>query len=102
MDGKNQKTFLSDDEIERIVDTFNQGIESDDFSVHADYEAIKSSNYSFSAGQYFEVKVEYMDITAEEFEGKMARFKSSLYEKFKKGRELEESIMKQLEGLKYE
>ena len=29
---------------------------------------IKEKNYSFSAGQYFEVKIEYVNITQEEYE----------------------------------
>ena len=31
------------------------------------YDQIKEKNYSFSAGQYFDVKIEYTDITSEEF-----------------------------------
>ena len=42
------------------------------------YEQIKEKNYSFSAGQYFDVKIEYIDITHEEFEAKMNSFKTNL------------------------
>ena len=57
---------------------------------------IKNKGYSFSAGQYFEVKIEYVDITAEEFEVKMGEYKCSLSERFKKSHELEEEITKKL------
>ena len=68
----------------------------DDFSVKVSYDDIKNKGYSFSAGQYFEVKIEYVDITAEEFEVKMGEYKCSLSERFKKSHELEEEITKKL------
>lgn len=101
-EGKNQKTILRDYEVNQIIDTFLNREVIDDFSVIVPLEDIKEKNYSFSAGQYFEIKIEYVDITAEEFEAKMNGFKSSLAEKFKKSHELEESIMKQLGELVYE
>ena len=95
-DGKNQRTVLSDAEVKRIEDTFiNQDV-IDDFSVKVSYDDIKNKGYSFSAGQYFEVKIEYVDITAEEFEVKMGEYKCSLSERFKKSHELEEEITKKL------
>ena len=101
-DGKNQRTVLSDEEVKRIEDTFiNQDV-IDDFSVKVSYDDIKNKGYSFSAGQYFEVKIEYVDITAEEFEAKMNNYKTSLSQKFNKGHELEVEIINQLGRLKYE
>jgi type I restriction enzyme M protein len=66
------------------------------------YDQIKEKNYSFSAGQYFEVKIEYVDITAEEFTAKMDAFKSNLNSLFAESRELEKEIQKKLGGLKYD
>ena len=100
-DGKNQRTVLSDEEVKLIEDTFiNQDVK-DDFSVKVSYDDIKNKGYSFSAGQYFEVKIEYVDITAEEFEAKMDEYKSSLNEKFQKGHDLESEILSRLGGIKY-
>ena len=99
---KNQRTVLSDEEVKRIEDTFiNQDV-IDDFSVKVSYDDIKNKGYSFSAGQYFEVEIEYVDITAEEFEAKMDEYKSSLNEKFQKGHDLEANILEQIGRLKYE
>ena len=70
-EGKNQKTVLSEDEENKIIETFNKQEAVDDFSILVSYEDIKNKNYSLSAGQYFDVKIEYVDITAEEFEAKM-------------------------------
>jgi len=101
-DGKNQKTVLSKEEEQKIIDTFNNKEVIDDFSILVSYDDIKNKNYSFSAGQYFDVKIEYVDITAEEFEQKMNEYKSNLKEYFKQSHELEDEIQKQLELLKYE
>lgn len=101
-EGKNQRTVLRDFEVDKIIDTFiNKKIE-DDFSVSITYEDLEGKGYSFSAGQYFEVKVEYIDITEEEFEAKITAYKEGLTEKFNQGHELEDYILKQLGELSYE
>jgi type I restriction enzyme M protein len=101
-DGKNQKTLLSPEEEQLIIDTFNGHKAVEDFTVVVSYDQIKEKNYSFSAGQYFEVKIEYVDISAEEFTAKMDAFKSNLNSLFAESKELEKEIQKQLGGLKYE
>jgi type I restriction enzyme M protein len=98
-DGKNQKTLLSPDEEQLIIDTFNKHEAKDDFTVVLSYDQIKEKNYSFSAGQYFEVKIEYTDISPEEFEAKMNDFKMNLSNLFAESKTLELEINKQLEGL---
>ena len=62
----------------------------------------KEKNYSLSAGQYFEVKIEFIELTPEEFEDKMNTFKSNLDKLFSEGKSLEDEIKKRLEELKYE
>jgi len=101
-DGKNQRTVLTSAEENKIINTFNNKTTEDDFSVVVTYDDIKAKNYSFSAGQYFEVKIEYVDITHEEFEAKMNGFKSNLDKFFVESSNLEQEIKKQLEGLGYE
>ena len=101
-EGKNQKTLLSEDEEKSIINTFNKHEAVEDFTVVVSYEQIKEKNYSFSAGQYFEVKIEYNDITPKEFEAKMNSFKSNLDSLFVESKTLEKEIQKQLNGLKYE
>ncbi len=82
MDGKNQKTVLSDEEISQIVDTFNAGNPVDDFCVAVSYEDIEQKKLSFSAGQYFDVKIEYIELTPEEFNEKMNGFAMRLNKTF--------------------
>lgn len=101
-DGKNQKTLLSDAEENRIIDAFNGKQAVDDFSAVVSYEEVAEKNYSLSAGQYFDVKIEYVDITPEQFATKMQGFCDTLGKLFKESGELEAEINKQLAGLKYE
>jgi type I restriction enzyme M protein len=101
-EGKNQKTVLSPEEEQTIIDTFNQHEAVEDFTVVVSYEDIKAKNYSFSAGQYFDVKIEYTDISPAEFEAKMTGFKTNLDRLFTESSDLECEIKKQLAGLRYE
>jgi type I restriction enzyme M protein len=101
-EGKNQKTLLSNDEEQKIINTFNKHEAIEDFSVVVSYEQIKEKNYSFSAGQYFDVKIEYTDITAKEFASKMDDFKTNLDSLFAESKKSEKEIQKQLNELKYE
>lgn len=101
-EGKNQKTLLTEKEEERIVQTFIQKEVVDDFSVVVSYEDIKAKNYSLSAGQYFEIKIDYVDITPEEFQAKMTNYQENLKKLFAQSRELEQEIEMQMEGLRYE
>ena len=101
-EGKNQKTVLSPEEEQAIIDVFNGKQAQDDFSVVVSYDEIAAKNYSLSAGQYFDVKIEYIDITAEQFAEKMQGFNDNLDSLFGQSRELEVEIKKQLVGLNYE
>ncbi|MDW3080853.1 class I SAM-dependent DNA methyltransferase [Vibrio sp. 1403] len=100
-EGKNQKTVLTPEEEQQIIDVFNNKWTEEDFSVAVSYDDIKAKNYSLSAGQHFEVKIEHVDITAKQFEEKMQSFSSSLDDLFNKSQELESEIKKQLAGLSY-
>ena len=73
----------------------------EDFSVVVGYDEIKAKNYSLSAGQYFEVKIDYVDISADEFAQKMAGFSSDLDNLFTESVELEKEIKDRLTMLKF-
>ena len=73
----------------------------DDFSVAVTYEEIKEKGYSLSAGQYFDIKIDYIDITEDEFNARMANYKQTLAEQFAESHRLEEEIMKQLDALQF-
>ncbi|HGO7641880.1 TPA: SAM-dependent DNA methyltransferase, partial [Neisseria meningitidis] len=54
-----------------------------------------------SAGQYFEVKIDYVDISADEFAQKMAGFSADLDKLFAESAELEKEIKDRLAMLKF-
>ena len=101
-EGKNQKTLLSPVEENLIINTFNEHKAKEDFTVVVSYEQIKEKNYSFSAGQYFDVNIEYTDITPKQFTDKIDNFKQNLDVLFAESTNLEKEIKQQLCGLKYE
>lgn len=101
-DGKNQKTLLSEGEEDRIIAAFNGKQAMEDFSVVVSYDDIASKNYSLSAGLYFEVKIEYSDLTTKQFAAKMQSFTESLDTLFTESAVLEKEIKNQLVGLRYE
>jgi len=98
-EGKNQKTLLSPEEEQQIIKTFNKHEAKEDFTVVVSYDQIKEKNYSFSAGQYFDVKIEYVDISPKEFKDKMDGFRKNLDEMFGESRTIEKDIVKQFENL---
>lgn len=100
VDGKNQRTVLSDNEITKIIDTFNAGKLEDDFCVAVSYADIEAKKLSFSAGQYFEVRIEYVELTPEEFAKNMSSFAARLDELFAESRRLEDKIKAQLGRVK--
>jgi type I restriction enzyme M protein len=101
-DGKNQKTVLSHEEEDQIINTFTGKETVDDFSVVISYDDIAAKNYSLSAGQYFEVKIEYVDLTQEEFDTKLDESSNNLKKLFLESQQLESDILKSLASLNYE
>ena len=96
-----KKVRLKDEEIDQIVNTFQNKKVVEDFSVAVTYDEIKEKGYSLSAGQYFDIKIDYVDITEEEFNNRMTQYKRTLTEQFAESRRLEEEIMKQLDSLQF-
>jgi type I restriction enzyme M protein len=100
-EGKNQKTVLTYDEEELIIEKFNKHQQVEDFSVIVSYEDIKHKNYSFSAGQYFDVKIDFLEITPAEFRAKLNAFESNLNELFRQSADLGKDIQKKLQQVEY-
>lgn len=101
-DGNNQRRRLRPEEIDLIVDTFAKKEAVDDFSVYVTYEEIIAKKYALAAGQYFDVKIEYVDMTPKEFNEKMAGYQAELVKLFDEGDKLQKEIIEQLKKVKYE
>ena len=101
-EGSIQKRRLRAEEIDQIVETFTKQEAVDDFSVIVSYDDIKEKNYSLAAGQYFDVKIEYVDLTPEEFQAQMAEYRATLQDLFTKSASLQDEIMTRLGTVSYE
>ena len=101
-EGNNQRTVLTEIEEQQIIDVFNTKEAKADFSVVVSYDDIEAKNYSLSAGQYFDVKIVYVDITTDEFNAKVENFNSNLQTLFEQSQSLEYDIKSNLKTLKYE
>lgn len=66
-DGKNQKTLLSFEEEQKIINSFNNFQEIDGFSVIVSFDDLKAKNYSLSPGQYFELQVDHKRLSRKHF-----------------------------------
>lgn len=100
-EGNNQKRRLRPEEVKKIVDTFRSKKAVEDFSVVKKYKDIKEKNCSLSAGQYFDIKIEYVDITEEEFNKRIAEKKETLKNLFKESADLGTQILKDLDRLEF-
>ena len=99
-EGNNQRTVLTEIEEQQIIDVFNTKEAKADFSVVVSYDDIEAKNYSLSAGQYFDVKIVYVDITTDEFNAKVENFNSNLQTLFEQSQSLEYDIKSNLKTLK--
>ena len=101
-EGNNQKRRLREAEIDQIVNTFSKKEAVDDFSVAVTYDEIKEKGYSLSAGQYFDIKIEYVDITEGEFKEKMNAHKENLQKLFAESQNLQTEILNFFDKLVFE
>lgn len=95
-EGKNQRTVLTPEEESTIIQTFNTKTAIENLSVVVTKEEIALKNYSFSAGQYFEVNIEHVDISIDEFSKKMGVFQNNLNNLFHEATVLDKEIQRQL------
>jgi len=96
-EGKNQRTVLTYEEEEKIIETFSKKEAVEDFSVIVSYDDIKGKNYSLSAGQYFEVTLRHIEISEEEFVVRVKNFKNNLQVLFKKSINLQNKLNEALD-----
>ncbi len=100
-DGDTKKRKLLESDIENIITTFHNKVAKKEFSVVVTYEEIKANNYSLSAGQYFDIEIEYIDITEDEFNNKLSSYINNLNSFFTESTALEKDILKSLEKINF-
>ena len=101
-EGNSQKRRLRKEDINQIVSVFRRREAVDDFSVTVTYDDIAAKKYSLAAGQYFDVKIEYVELTPEEFATKMSSYQTILKRLFAESAEVRQSILDQLDMVDYE
>ena len=100
-EGKNQNTKLSKDEIEQIINTFKDNCEIDKFSVLVSLDEITNKKYSFSAGQYFNINIEYKTFTEEEFKKEISTLQYRINQLNEENRKLSKKINDNLKKVVY-
>ena len=96
-----KKIRLENDEIDKIVSAFRNAQPIDDFSAVVSYADVKAKGYSLSAGQYFDIKIDYVDITEDEFNAQMKADMDELESMFAESHRLEDELRLQLNRLKF-
>ena len=97
---------LTDEDIKTVVDVYhafknNENYEDKQgFCKRASIDEIRANDYILTPGRY--VGIEEVEEDEEPFEEKMDRLTKTLSEQFKKSKELEDEIRKQLGGIGYE
>ncbi|MGK0269595.1 MAG: type I restriction enzyme M protein [Cocleimonas sp.] len=101
-DGKRERTFLTPDEEQSVINAFTNKNGVEDFSVVVTPEEIKEKSFSFSPSQYFKIQIDYKNMTIEEFEEKKASTLVELTSLFNSSAALDSSIKASIQGLSYE
>lgn len=65
---KKKFNILSDENINKITDTIKNRKSEKQYSELLELDRFESTKYSFNAGQYFEIEIEHIDITQEEYD----------------------------------
>ena len=102
LSNNNQKTVLSTAEINMIIDTFNSLKVIDDFSSITSYDEIKSKKYTLNPGRYFETKIEYSEMTKEQFESEMSLINKQISGLLENNKKLDSELTDCLRNLKYD
>lgn len=100
-EGKNQKTKLSKKEIAQIINTFKDNCEIDKFSVLVSLDEITNKKYSFSAGQYFNINIEYKRFTEEEFRAEISTLQYKINQLNEENEKLSKKINDNLKKVVY-
>ena len=96
-----KKTILERNDLNYIVDSVvNKKV--DENLVIKDTKTISEKNYSLVAGQYFDVKIERVNWTEEEFKIRMSDYDKELRKLFAESHVLETQILKKIDEVKNE
>ena len=101
-EGKNQKTVLSNDDENKIIETFKNQKEIKKVSKLVSNNDIERKKFSFNAAQYFDIKIEYTKMSQDQFKDEINSFKQNIKKSVKESQIMEKMLIKELNKLKYE
>ena len=94
-----QRTILSEEERQKLIDTFKERIEEPEFSVLASTEDIKEYNYSISAGQFVEIKEEELGFDINE---RLSFLNKLIKNKLESSKELDTRLLESMEEFSHD
>ena len=100
-EGKNQKTILTPEDVQKIEQTFINNEIVDEFSVKVSFEEIQEKKYSFSAPQYFDIKIIYSEISEEEYNEIIEKFSKNFNFIFEESHKLDKKINDSWKEIKF-
>ena len=101
-EGNNKKKRLREYEINQIVTTFLKKEKVDNLSSVVTYDEIIEKNYSLAAGQYFDIKLEYIEISEKEYNDRIEKFENNFKKYYEENEILKNNILKSLGEIKYD
>ncbi len=101
-ENKNKKTRLREDDINLILETFQNKTQKSGFCALVSFDEIKEKNYSLNPGQYFIIEDTSEKISQAEFEKLMKQYSSELTSLFDESQSLQQEILETLKGVRFE
>jgi type I restriction enzyme M protein len=94
--------YLSEEDGKKIIETFNNKLIEENFSVVTNFEKIIEEDYKCNAGRYYDVVMENIEISEDEFNEVIKNYKSNLQKYFNESNAYSDKISKQLDNLDYD
>ena len=85
----------------KIIDVFQKSLTSEGFSITPTLEEIQEKGYSFASGQYFDIAIDYIELSEIEFATKIGALRLELKQLFDKGKKQEATLNRKLDELTY-
>ena len=101
-EGSNQKIVLTNFEENTIIETFNNRISKEDFSVVVKHETIKEKKYVLSAGSYFEIKIDLNTTDIDEFKKNTIARSKKILSLDAVSQDLQDKLLIELQKIGYE
>ena len=101
IDGKKRHVLSYADE-QLIINSFEKHENKEGLAVVPSYTDMEQRGYSFSAGHFFDVKIDYSSISYEEFTERVENFAARFAQMMEAGAVIDAEILTQTKRLRYE